>query len=102
METNSESMAETPDMDFGDDIAEQETPDINFSEIDVNIDQDIDAANKIRERYTADDSEIDDLDEPDQYVKGEDDAEDINQDSSNQNHSESGLTTTTQWRPNCE
>lgn len=96
METNSEIYAETPDMDFGENIAEQETPDINFSEIDLHQhaepDVDADTENKSNERFTAEDSDIDDLDEPDQYVEEEDDSEGARQESSNQiDHSESGL-----------
>lgn len=94
METNSEMYAETPDMDFGENVAEQETPDIDFSEIDLhqNPDTDADTVNKSSERFTAEDSDIDDLDEPDQYVEEEDDSEGAKQDSSNKSdHSESGL-----------
>lgn len=89
METNSEAIAETPDIDFSEDITEQETPDINFSEPVLGTDQN--TANKSYERFTADDSDIDDLDEPDQYVERDDETEDINQESNNKNHSESGL-----------
>ncbi|XP_055311369.1 DNA polymerase epsilon subunit 4 [Sitodiplosis mosellana] len=86
METNSEVYAETPDMDFSENIAIQETPDINFSEIGLDPAPDTDTANKSHERFTTEDSDIDDLDEPDQYVEGEDDSEDARQDSSNKNN----------------
>lgn len=97
METNSEVIAETPDMDYNEDSAEQETPDLNFSEIAFEqqrinaIDANTDTINKSWEHFTANDSDIDDLDEPDQYVEGDNDADETNQETNNQNHSESGL-----------
>lgn len=94
METDSEVIAETPDINFSEniteqDITEQETPDINFSEIVLETGPN--KANKSYERFTADDSDIDDLDEPDQYVEKDDETEDLNQESNNKNNSESGL-----------
>lgn len=93
METDSEAIAETPDLNFSEDMAEQETPDINFSEIELN--PGADTANKIREHYTAEDSDIDDLDQPDQYVEGDDDVEETNHETDNTNHNESGLNLST-------
>lgn len=80
MEKDSESIQETPDLDFSENAMEQETPDIDFSNIneietpDIDFSENIliDSIDKSHERFGADESEIDDLDEPDQYVEDED------------------------------
>lgn len=63
---------ETPTIHFSNNINETETPDIDFSE---NVS--VDAANRSHEnRFGVDESEIDDMDEPDQYVEDENDGDD--------------------------
>lgn len=89
---------ETPDLDFSENPIE-ETPDIHFSEEEQvdrilgEIDQetpDIDFSDNIATKYYShqnkegDDSDIDDLDEPDQYV--EDDGNDPNTDTEADNN----------------
>lgn len=99
MDSNSEVIQETPDMDFSENLAEQETPDMNFDDVNAEETPDMnfseigpDTVNTNHERFAADDSDIDDLDEPDQYIEGDDDdVGDSNQETSNQNNSESGL-----------
>lgn len=100
--------SETPDIDFGDQnfASEQETPDINFTEVgnaaetpDMDFNDHLEAVateagNQSRERADGfDDDDIDDLDEPDQYIEGEGIAtttDDTNEES-NHNNNESGL-----------
>lgn len=94
MENDSEVIQETPDMEFSENMMEQETPDINFdTEETPDIDFSelrTDTANKSLERFIAEESDFDDLDEPDQYVERDVDADDTNQSGTNNNHSESG------------
>lgn len=76
---------ETPDIDFSNNINEMETPDIEFSENIL-----IDSMEKSHDEwFGADESEIDDMDEPDQYVEDEDENNDDDDDDENgsRNHS---------------
>lgn len=97
MDNFSELLQETPDMDFSENVMEQETPENNFDEINAEETSDMNLSEMVlvhtanEELFAGDDSDIDDLDEPDQYVEGEDDVEDSHQETSNQNNSESGL-----------
>lgn len=91
MEKDSELIEETPDLEFSENIMEQETPDIDFSN-NINDEMEtpdmefsenilIDSMEKSHEqRFGADESEIDDMDEPDQYVEDEDDNNDDDDD----------------------
>lgn len=81
MERDSDLIEATPDLDFDGYAMEQETPDIDFSNIDesetpdINFSENvlIDSIDKGHERFGADESDIDDMDEPDQYVEDETD-----------------------------
>lgn len=96
MEKDSDLIQETPDMVFSEDAMEQETPDIDFSNNinemetpDIEFSENIlmDSMENSREqRFGADESEIDDMDEPDQYV--EDDDEDNNDDADDDTNDE--------------
>ncbi|XP_031630367.1 DNA polymerase epsilon subunit 4 isoform X2 [Contarinia nasturtii] len=94
METNNEIVPETPDMEFSEDVAmEQETPDIHFDELhaedetpDINFSEIF--TDKNQERFIAEESDIDDLDEPDQYVDEDDEIAENNQETGDINHSE--------------
>lgn len=103
METENEVLPETPDINFSEDFVEQETPDIDFNEINTAETPDIDfgedfaaAGNQSREQLAIDDEDIDDLDEPDQYVEHEDDTADDTNQESNINTEETGI----RWRRN--
>lgn len=80
MERDSDVLQETPDLDFDDNaMDEQEMPDIHFTNHiemetpDIDFSENVDSLNKSHESHFAvDESEIDDMDEPDQYVEDED------------------------------
>lgn len=99
MESASEILQETPDLDFSENPMEQETPDIDFSDVNAIETPDIDFSENAvetvntsheRERIFNDENDIDDLDEPDQYVDEEDNTENANQNTIQNNNSESG------------
>lgn len=107
MEGDSELLQETPDMDFSENAMDEETPDIHFHNIhemetpdlDFSENAHADSNDKIQERFGVDESEIDDMDEPDQYVEdddyggGDDDVDDdgTKNDSTTNENSESGM-----------
>lgn len=85
MDVNCEMLKETPDLEFSENPTEQETPDFDFS----NINQ-IEISENVDEHFGADESDIDDLDEPDQYVEDDDENADVAQNqSATDNNSES-------------
>lgn len=97
MESSNEILQETPDLDFSQNPMEQETPDIDFSDFnaietpDIEFSENVvETVNTSHERNFTDENDIDDLDEPDQYVDEEDDTENANQDSIQNNNGESG------------
>lgn len=68
---------DTPDINFSEDPNDAETPDINFTELeehetaDIHFDEITDETIE-KQRFETEDDDIDDLDEPDQYVEGDD------------------------------
>lgn len=98
MESGSEIFPETPDLDFSQNQMEQETPDIDFSDInamdtpDIDFSENaVDTVNTSRERFAVEEEDIDDLDEPDQYIGEDDDIGNANNDATENINSETGL-----------
>lgn len=118
MERDSDLIEETPDLEFSENAIEQETTDIDFSnnlndemetpDIEFSENILIDSMEKSHEqRFPADESEIDDMDEPDQYVEDEDgnhdddddEDEDNNDGTRNDSSTNENIESGKQWNP---